>query len=169
MPCMLPSAPQLYLRRPDVVEHHNFTPSVHQPVRPGESSKTGFPIVQHRSNATSAFKRAKQDERVQSKLSDSKVILASVPKARDERAWAGEQKATLEEDWMADVSRSNTATVESMSAEERAREREEIIDRFGTGIDDLLLKVREARKRRAVRESRGQRFSPKPSANPNHS
>ena len=97
------------------------------------------------------------------------MILASVPKARDERAWAGEQKATLEEDWMADVSRSNTATVESMSAEERAREREEIIDRFGTGIDDLLLKVREARKRRAVRESRGQRFSPKPSTNPNHS
>src|SRR3979490_952028 len=90
----------------DVVERHN-SPSQASSRQPfpsngTSSSKTGFPPVQHRSKRTSAFKRARLDQRTQTDLNGSRVILSDSNSGTD-----GMKAQTVVEDSMLDISRSN--------------------------------------------------------------
>jgi RNA polymerase II-associated protein 1 len=142
----------------DVVERHNIPSSATNrkpfPNDAGGSSKTGFPVVQHRSKATSAFKRSRLEQGVQRDMNVARERPSnSTPKD-------GGLKATnLIENTLEDISQSNAEAVEGMTEEERQRERQDIMDQLGAGIGDLMSKVKEARERRAEsRVAEGQRL-----------
>ncbi|KAF8469441.1 hypothetical protein JB92DRAFT_3057210 [Gautieria morchelliformis] len=132
----------------DVVERHNFPSSATNrkpfPNDAGGSSKTGFPVVQHRLKATSAFKRARLDQGVQRDMNVAREGLSkSIP--RDN----GLKATNVIDNSLEDISQSNAEAVEAMTEEERQRERQDIINQLGPGIGDLMSKVKEARARRA--------------------
>lgn len=132
----------------DVVERHNdpSPASSRQHLSSGgrNSSKTGFPPVQHRSKAASAFKRARLDQYVQKDLSASREIISHPSQETN-----GMEGKTSAKGSMTDISRSNAEAVERMTEEERQRARQDIFDQLGSGIGDLMIKVREGRARRA--------------------
>ena len=131
----------------DVVERHSpssSSPRQHFPVGGGSSSKTGFPPIQHRLKATSAFKRARLDQHAQQDLSVSREIFSDSSSGTN-----GMKEKAVVEDSMVDISRSNAEAVQRMTQEERQRERQDILDQLGPGVDDIMIKVREARARRA--------------------
>ncbi|KAG5352948.1 hypothetical protein C0989_011853 [Termitomyces sp. Mn162] len=104
-------------------------------------AKTGFPAVQHRSK--SAFARNIEGLRKTgaSRPRDVPIVVPSRPTRPPETADP--------DDWKKQMSRENEARVASMTEEERERERQEILDRFGAGVGDLLKKVRLAREKQA--------------------
>ncbi|KAF9499123.1 hypothetical protein BDN71DRAFT_1442690 [Pleurotus eryngii] len=94
--------------------------------------KTGFPPVQHRSK--SAFARGRDDARKGDATTSRQVAPPPVvPKNADV------------EDWREQISRENETRVEHMSESERQEEINEIMQRFGSGVGDILRKAREAR------------------------
>ena len=104
-------------------------------------TKTGFPAVQHRSK--SAFARSIEGLRKAgtSRSRDVPIVVPSRTAPSPETADAG--------DWRNQMSRENEERVASMTEEERERERQEILDRFGEGVGDLLRKVKLAREQQA--------------------
>lgn len=131
----------------DVVERYipfsSTPPRQPFPNDAGGSSKTGFPAVQHRSKITSAFKRARMDQRMQKDMSASRENSNSITRPDSMKGPKGTEEV------MEDVLRSNAEAVERMTEEERWRERQDIRDQLGPGIDDLIKKVRKARAQRA--------------------
>ncbi|KIO16361.1 hypothetical protein M407DRAFT_33988 [Tulasnella calospora MUT 4182] len=110
---------------------------------------TGFPQAQHRSQ--SAFARAREARRNAPPKSDdipvvqpaNEVSLGAPSPTADSSSAPPTQ--TSEEEWLADVSSQNEKRVREMSDSEREREREEIIERFGPGIVDLMHRVKRRR------------------------
>ncbi|KAF5382618.1 hypothetical protein D9615_002767 [Tricholomella constricta] len=104
-------------------------------------AKAGFPVVQRRSK--SAFARNREDLRTRgaSRLRNVPIVVpsenAQAPKPVDPDAWRDQ------------MSRENEQRVASMTEEEREQERQEIIERFGSGVGTLLKRVRAARDKQA--------------------
>lgn len=112
------------------------------------TSKTGFPLVQHRSK--SAFSRARNDYKKTSGFGRPQQVPVVVPVARPKRelpveAHEEERSEDGSEDWRRQVEEENKRQVERMTEEEREEERREILERFGPGIGDILRKARAAR------------------------
>jgi RNA polymerase II-associated protein 1 len=101
--------------------------------------KTGFPAAQHRSK--SAFARGRDELRRSGPLrpGDVPVVVPSGPT----------KLPPDPDDWRNQISEENQRRVEEMSEEERERERQEIMEKFGPGVGDILKRVREARERQA--------------------
>ena len=104
-----------------------------QPSNLSGSSRTGFPIAQHRSKK-SAFARGRDE------LKRNPV---EFPPPR-----IGMGKVTSTGDLRQQISEENDRRIEGMSEEGRERERREIIEQFGSEIEDLLRRAKEARERR---------------------
>lgn len=104
-------------------------------------AKTGFPEVQHRSK--SAFARNIDNLRKTESYRPRNVpvIVPSGPTRLP--------GPTDPDDWRERIGRENEERVASMTEEEREQERQEILDRFGAGVSDLLKRVRLAREKQA--------------------
>ncbi|KAJ8691927.1 hypothetical protein PTI98_011446 [Pleurotus ostreatus] len=96
--------------------------------------KTGFPPVQHRSK--SAFARGRDDARKGDATTSRQVAPPPVI-----------QRNADAEDWREQISRENETRVENMSESERQEEINEIMQRFGSGVGDILRKAKEARQK----------------------
>ncbi|KAF4577461.1 hypothetical protein EYR40_003001 [Pleurotus pulmonarius] len=106
-----------------------------KPNAPSSSTrKTGFPPVQHRSK--SAFARGRDDAR---KGDATTIRQAAPPPVIPSKADA--------EGWREQISRENETRVQNMSESERQEEIKEIMQRFGSGVGDILRKAREARQK----------------------
>ncbi|KAG6902415.1 hypothetical protein C0995_000341 [Termitomyces sp. Mi166 len=116
-------------------------PTSHPAPKAFAPAKTGFPAVQHRSK--SAFARNIEGLR---KSGASRPRYA--PTIVSSRLARPSESADLD-DWRSQTSRENEERVANMTEEERDRERQEILDRFGAGIGDLLKRVRLAREKQA--------------------
>ncbi|KAK0487083.1 hypothetical protein IW261DRAFT_1445782 [Armillaria novae-zelandiae] len=114
-----------------------------------QPSKTGFPAAQHRSK--SAFARRRDEER---KTGDTRPrgvpTVVPIPKVQP---FTPEREEGSVADWREEISRQNELQVQNMSEEERARERNEIHERFGADIGDILRRARETRERQAEKDS----------------
>lgn len=127
-----------------IVERKPASSSQHKPIG---SSASGFPSVQHRSK--SAFARTREDLRKAS-FSRSQgvpkvaVTLASPPPPLPSSDGDG---------WREQISRENEERVANMTEEEREQERQEILERFGANVGDILRKAQKAR------EGRGSKMS----------
>ncbi|KAG5654318.1 hypothetical protein H0H81_004737 [Sphagnurus paluster] len=105
------------------------------------ATKTGFPVVQHRSK--SAFARSREESRKTSASSTR-----DVPKLVPSQTFRVPSPVDPDE-WRNQMSRENEERVATMTEEQRAEERQEIIQRFGAGVGDLLKRVKLARERQA--------------------
>ena len=103
------------------------------------TGKTGFPTVQHRSK--SAFARNRDDlRRSVSKPKDIPIVLpTNVHPASTEPA-----------DWRQQISKENEERVADMTEEQREEEIQQILERFGTRVGDVLKKARLARETKSV-------------------
>ena len=103
------------------------------------TGKTGFPTVQHRSK--SAFARNRDDlRRSVSKPKDIPIVLpTNVHPASTEPA-----------DWRQQISKENEERVADMTEEQREEEIQQIVERFGTSVGDVLKRARLARETRSV-------------------
>jgi hypothetical protein len=106
--------------------------------RPGGS--TGFPSAQHRSK--SAFARNRE-----STLGTDRSRPTEPPRLVNQNNGS---KTVQNESWRDQVSRENEQRVQSMTEEEREREKQEILDRFGTDIADILKRARLSREKQAA-------------------
>ncbi|KAK7056748.1 hypothetical protein VNI00_002465 [Paramarasmius palmivorus] len=109
----------------------NLTP---KPPAFSPTAKAGFPSVQHRSKGKSAFARNIENQ----KKTPAKDV--SVPQVIPHSKNTG--------DWRDQISRENEERVRNMTDEERERERQEILERFGSDVGDILRRAREARERK---------------------
>lgn len=117
-----------------------------QPSKLSGSSQTGFPIVQHRSKK-SAFARGRDELKRNSTGKDVIVpVVQPTPKLPQPRI--DTREVTSADDLRRQISEENDRRIEGMSEEERERERREIIEQFGTGVEDLLRRAKEAREKR---------------------
>ncbi|KAJ7058840.1 hypothetical protein C8F01DRAFT_1255246 [Mycena amicta] len=114
-------------------------------------SKTGFPQATHRSKK-SAFARAR--ESVNPPRDHVPLVAPSRPNPPQEDTT----------DWRAQISKENELRVDAMTDEEREQQRQEILERFGPGITDILRKAREAREQNATAGPSSPRADPPPSA-----
>ncbi|KAG7444158.1 uncharacterized protein BT62DRAFT_952584 [Guyanagaster necrorhizus] len=129
--------------------------ALRRPPQLPSSGKTGFPAAQHRSK--SAFARQRDEER---KTGNTRLRgvppVVPIPRVQPftpkDLVTHGRQEESVA-DWRAEISRQNELQVQSMNAEERERERNEIYERFGADIGDILRRAREARERQAERDS----------------
>lgn len=135
--------------RPTVVPSAPSPSSVHYAAR-------GFPVAKHRSQ--SAFARARQNksEAAVERPTSVPVVQSTgtrlPPGSSSLNALAADGDA---QDWRAQMSHQNAASVESMTDEERQRAISEIFDTLGDGVGDLLQRARAARARqRAGKRSR---------------
>lgn len=64
-------------------------------------------------------------------------------------------KVTSTGDLRQQISEENDRRIEGMSEESRERERREIIEQFGSEIEDLLRRAKEARERREREQATG--------------
>lgn len=159
----------------DIVERPASTPTepgtAPAPPRPPVASRCGFPIAAHRSKGQSAFARARKNdaERRAGGLSTGQGrIVENVPTVGAAAGAAGAggsaeapelpPPATEEEKIRRQVEAENRARVAAMSPAEREQEAEELKERFGPGLADLM------RKRRAAREP--QQLAAGPSSTP---
>jgi hypothetical protein len=103
------------------------------------TGKTGFPAVQHRSK--SAFARNRDDlRRSVSRRKDVPTILPTkVHPATTEPA-----------DWRQQISKENEERVADMTEEQREEEIQQILERFGTSVGDVLKRSRLARETKSV-------------------
>lgn len=105
------------------------------------SHETGFPTVQHRSR--SAFARNRENDknvRAASKLSrrvNAPILSSGVAAGRSEFDVA----------WRERISKENEERVAQMEEVEREEEKQQILERFGSNIGDVLQRVRLARER----------------------
>lgn len=143
----------------DIVERPASTPTepgaAPAPPRPPAASRGGFPIAAHRSKGQSAFARARKNdaERRAGGLSTGQGrIVENVPTVGaassapvKEEATPLPTPATEEEKIRRQVEAENRARVANMSPAEREQEAEELKERFGPGLADLMRKRRDAR------------------------
>ena len=103
------------------------------------NGKTGFPSVQHRSK--SAFARNRDDlRRSVSRPMDAPIVLpTNVHPVSPEPA-----------DWRQQISKENEERVAGMTEEQREEEIQQILERFGTSVGDVLKRARLAREDKSV-------------------
>ncbi|KIJ56785.1 hypothetical protein M422DRAFT_773546 [Sphaerobolus stellatus SS14] len=124
--------------------------------KPPAQTKTGFPVVEHRSKAPSAFKRARQHQQdIQTAVNPSSP---SLPKNGASLIQPGvsrnfQQHVPSAEGPEEEISKSNDAVLQGMSEDQLYKERQEIIEHFGSGIEELMKKVRQAKERRAANKA----------------
>lgn len=111
-------------------------PTSHSAPKAFSSGSTGFPAVQHRSKS-SAFARNREEVR-KTGLSRPRDVPTIVPSVKN-------PTPVDPDEWRNQINRENEQRVESMTEEEREQERQEIMERFGAGVGDLLKRVRLAR------------------------
>ncbi|KAG6866175.1 hypothetical protein C0991_007725 [Blastosporella zonata] len=104
-------------------------------------TKSGFPAVQHRSK--SAFARNLEGVR-----KNGAARPQNAPTVAHSRL-ARPLKPADPDEWRNQMSRENEQRVASMTEEERDQERQEILERFGAGVGDLLQRVKLAREKQA--------------------
>ncbi|KAK0460031.1 uncharacterized protein EV420DRAFT_1534600 [Desarmillaria tabescens] len=128
---------------------------LHRPPQPPTSGKTGFPAAQHRSK--SAFARRRDEERkTDNTLPRGAPTVVPIPKVlpfTPSTPVAHERQDEDVTDWREEISRQNQLKVQNMSAEERERERNEIYEKFGADIGDILRRARMAREKQAEKDS----------------
>ena len=103
------------------------------------TGKTGFPTVQHRSK--SAFARNRDHLRKSvSRPKDVPTVLSSnvLP------------ASTEPTDWRQQISKENEERVADMTEEEREEEIQQILERFGTSVGDVLKRARLARETKSA-------------------
>jgi hypothetical protein len=102
------------------------------------TGKTGFPTVQHRSK--SAFARNRDDlRRSVSRPKDVPIVLPTNVPVSSEPA-----------DWRQQISKENEERVADMTEEQREEEIQQILERFGTSVGDVLKRARLARETKSV-------------------
>ena len=100
------------------------------------TGKTGFPTVQHRSK--SAFARNRDDlRRSVSRPKDVPIVLPT--NVHSEPA-----------DWRQQISKENEERVADMTEEQREEEIQQILERFGSSVGDVLKRARLARETKSV-------------------
>ncbi|KAG8994192.1 hypothetical protein FRB90_000512 [Tulasnella sp. 427] len=110
------------------------------------NSATGFPQAQHRSK--SAFARAREARRNGPQKPDQIPVVEpskGSPAAEPADVHMTAQPDAIEEQWRNDISNQNEKRVHLMSESEREREREDIIERFGPEILDLMQRIKRRR------------------------
>lgn len=125
-------------------------PSSSKNVAPSPSNLTaGFPVAQHRSKGKSAFARRREQENkpgASSRLSEPPVLVNDNRERKVTSENNEEQKPTVDaNDWRTQVSRENELRVANMTNEEREQEKQEILERFGLDVGDILRKARDRR------------------------
>ncbi len=126
--------------------------ALHRPPQLSTSGKTGFPAAQHRSK--SAFARRRDEERKTNNTRLRNVpTVVPIPKVQPFAPNVPRREEEPVADWREEISRQNQLQVQSMTAEERERERSEIYERFGADIGGILRRAREARERQAEKDS----------------
>lgn len=116
------------------------------------ASKNGFPIVDHRARA-SAFKRARQNHLDSENKSNSRE--SALPLRDASLIFPGGSRGNNRDfvpDLRQDISRSNDELLEGMTEEQRRRERQDVLEYFGPGIEKLVQNVKQARERRLTRD-----------------
>ncbi|OCH89933.1 hypothetical protein OBBRIDRAFT_755864 [Obba rivulosa] len=106
------------------------------------SGKTGFPTVQHRSK--SAFARAREDLKRQCSERPREPPLVQPSSIPPPSTGPALNRSDTDE-WRSQVDEENRRRVEHMTEEEREQERQEILERFGPNVGEILRKAREAR------------------------
>ncbi|RSH95136.1 hypothetical protein EHS25_000222 [Saitozyma podzolica] len=146
----------------DIVERSPAAPSPPAPPQPPAPSTSAFPPALHRSQRpkTSAFSRARRDESTRSSggqvLGEGRIVESVPPVGLDAGRSAGQSASRLsaprdgvsESDYeriRREVDAENTAWVEGMTEEERVTEMQELQERFGPGLIELMRKRRAAR------------------------
>ena len=114
-----------------VIERKTTAPS--GPVLPWFGA--GFPAVHHRSKSAFARNReaVRKTDNARPKYVPQLVTSQKAPKVVE----GG--------DWRDQLSRANEERVQNMTEEEREREKQEIIERFGSHVGDVLRRTRLAR------------------------
>uniref|UniRef100_A0A0W0EV38 Uncharacterized protein n=1 Tax=Moniliophthora roreri TaxID=221103 RepID=A0A0W0EV38_MONRR len=97
------------------------------------TAKAGFPSVQHRSKGKSAFAKSREDQRKNTTDSARDVAVPQVVSHKQPSNWRDQ------------ISQENEERVRNMTDDERERERQEIFERFGADVEDILRRAREAR------------------------
>lgn len=103
------------------------------------TGNTGFPTVQHRSK--SAFARNRDDlRRSVSRPKDVPTVLPT----------NNHPASTEPADWRQQISKENEERVAEMTEEQREEEIQQILERFGSSVGDVLKKARLARETKSV-------------------
>ena len=134
-----------------------------------ESRKTGFPLAEHRSKGVdrkskSAFARNREQQPKSAAIS---VHIPTVQTANSRNSQApsnilaseSQRQSQSEAEMRIQISEENQRRVDAMSPEELEQERREIIERFGSGIGDLLKRAKAARERQTAGNTSGAHHS----------
>ena len=111
------------------------------------SSRTGFPVVQHRSK--SAFARNREEKRSRQRITPPSGLLdvPSIVHSLNDQSNSQTRDVAEPETWRDKISKENEKRVAGMDDAEREEERRQILERFGTNIGDVLKRARLARER----------------------
>ncbi|PPQ63587.1 hypothetical protein CVT24_004447 [Panaeolus cyanescens] len=110
--------------------------------KPQQSTgKTGFPVVQHRSQ--SAFARSREQARKSASTPQTKTV----PEVKSSATIPPVAAQEVSSSWRDQISRENEAKVASMSEAEIEEERRQILERFGANIGDVLKRAKIAREK----------------------
>lgn len=123
----------------------------------------GFPTAQHRSK--SAFARNREEARkLASTAKETRPrappVIAS--NSRIDTGDAGPERPTTD-DWRERMSTENEMRVANMTDDERDAEKQDILERFGAGIGDVLMRARLAREKNPAKD-RWPTQKPKPTS-----
>ncbi|OCF56104.1 hypothetical protein L486_06045 [Kwoniella mangroviensis CBS 10435] len=140
----------------DIVERPSKPPSAPSAPTPGGA---GFPVAVHRSQRPSAFAKARQQQAARQSGQTSRVIgegkavdlvpSIGVSTTPHNEGVSSQGKLSEMEQVRQSVEVENVRRVEGMSSAEREEEVEELKERFGSGIVDLMKKRKEAREGRS--------------------
>lgn len=157
----------------DIVERPASKPtepgSAPEPPRPPVASRGGFPIAAHRSKGMSAFARARKDDAArragglpagQGRVVENVPTVGSTSGETSAAGASAAPPATEEEKIRRQVEDENRARVAAMSPAEREQEAEELKERFGPGLADLMRKRRDARTSQQAQASAGPSTAP---------
>jgi hypothetical protein len=120
--------------------------------KPLHRNVNGFPLAQHRLKSKSEFARAKAKLRQSETIEKTPVpprvqpTTESVPGSTSSPGY--ELGNDVHDSWREAISRRNEELVADMSPEERDREVKEVREQLGAGIEDLMRRVREVRRRK---------------------
>ncbi|KAF9016574.1 hypothetical protein BDZ89DRAFT_1075505 [Hymenopellis radicata] len=123
------------------------------PRLPSLSGISGFPVAQHRSKGKSAFVRRREEEsKIAGPSTRIREVPVVVPQNKPFNSGPLSVESDVSEDWRDEISRQNQLRVENMTDEEREKEKQEILERFGFDIGDILNKAKETREKKRKRE-----------------
>ncbi|KAF9012860.1 hypothetical protein BDZ89DRAFT_1077231 [Hymenopellis radicata] len=123
------------------------------PRLPSSFGISGFPVAQHRSKGKSAFVRRREEEsKIAGPSTRIREVPVVVPQNKPFNPGPLSVESDVSEDWRDEISWQNQLRVENMTDEEREKEKQEILERFGFDIGDILNKAKETREKKRKRE-----------------